>query len=521
MLDSGATCSAGPEGSINRLIAAVLERDHKAAVTVDAQKRPKFRYGSGKWGKALYQVTISSSLSSNSFQAFALPDPEESKEPWFEESTMLVPVLVGMDFIYSNGMIIDFHDGHTICAAQEQPRPFHLPRNNKGHYMVDLVDFLTEGDLCHEGHPQIHVLVEDGTASTIDLSNSQWVSSRGIHSVIFTHQFEAQVMQVPGSRNHEQLFASVIDRRMRLMNRQTGLMGSLLSKTTPATSSSLTTHGDQEGEGSEGAGLRERSSDGPQGSSQLRDSMALYGPSHGAEAQVKSVGSMEDVCKMRPTPVLHSDQGISRTPCHQPESRSGEESSGPTSEGNAPRNANRGRSRAGHGGESDCRGAHDQADGGVREDLEESNFQDRECKGEDDCGEGCSQEWSRQFRKQRLSATTFAETNLTVRELGSCEPSSRGPPGPAHDRGETTAARSSDAAQDGTGQGREDGNSPRAGLRLGQLKAVLQPEEGLPPEEGLSRPLPLRLGNHMLNLMYHVQNDIDLKMADMVYDSKP
>ena len=28
MLDSGATCSAGPEGSINRLIAAVLERDH-------------------------------------------------------------------------------------------------------------------------------------------------------------------------------------------------------------------------------------------------------------------------------------------------------------------------------------------------------------------------------------------------------------------------------------------------------------------------------------------------------------
>ena len=52
---------------------------------MDAQKRPKFRYGSGKWGKALCQVTISSSLSSNRFQAFALPDPEESREPWFEE----------------------------------------------------------------------------------------------------------------------------------------------------------------------------------------------------------------------------------------------------------------------------------------------------------------------------------------------------------------------------------------------------------------------------------------------------
>ena len=111
MLDSGATCSAGPEGSIKRLVAAVLDRDHQAAIVVDAQKRPRFRYGSGKWGKALYQVRISSSLSSCSFYAYALPDPEESKEPWFEVTTMLVPVLVGMDFITSNGMIIDFNDG--------------------------------------------------------------------------------------------------------------------------------------------------------------------------------------------------------------------------------------------------------------------------------------------------------------------------------------------------------------------------------------------------------------------------
>ena len=108
---------------------------------MDAQKRPKFRYGSGKWGKALCQVTISSSLSSNRFQAFALPDPEESRESWFEEKTMFVRVLVGMDFITHNGMIIDFYDGYTVCAAQEQPHPLHLPRNNKGHFMVDLVQF--------------------------------------------------------------------------------------------------------------------------------------------------------------------------------------------------------------------------------------------------------------------------------------------------------------------------------------------------------------------------------------------
>ena len=33
MLDSGAACSAGPEGSIKRLIAPVLDRDHQAAVS--------------------------------------------------------------------------------------------------------------------------------------------------------------------------------------------------------------------------------------------------------------------------------------------------------------------------------------------------------------------------------------------------------------------------------------------------------------------------------------------------------
>ena len=50
MLDCGATASAGPEASVQRLIEAVLRQDKSATVTVDPNQRPYFRYGSGRWG---------------------------------------------------------------------------------------------------------------------------------------------------------------------------------------------------------------------------------------------------------------------------------------------------------------------------------------------------------------------------------------------------------------------------------------------------------------------------------------
>ena len=110
MLDTGATCSAGPESSIKNMVNALLQQDKQAKITVDGKMCPRFRYGSGSWGRALYRLTMESSLTGHRFQAFALPDPAESQEPWFSEG-MLVPVLIGMDFIDSHGMIIDFSDG--------------------------------------------------------------------------------------------------------------------------------------------------------------------------------------------------------------------------------------------------------------------------------------------------------------------------------------------------------------------------------------------------------------------------
>ena len=110
LLDCGATASAGPEASVQRLIAAVLEQDSSATVTVDQSLRPYFRYGSGSWGRALHHVELSTNVSGayKFFEVFALPNPPEYVEKWFRPE-MLVPILVGMSHIgpQGAGMIVD------------------------------------------------------------------------------------------------------------------------------------------------------------------------------------------------------------------------------------------------------------------------------------------------------------------------------------------------------------------------------------------------------------------------------
>ena len=113
MMDCGAPCSAGPERSIQNLVTAILAKDNSARVTVNGKNRPRFRYGSGKWEKAVFQLQIQSSVTGRTLNAFALPNPEEVNEEWFQDH-MLVPVLVGMDFLRGNGMIVGFF-GWSQC----------------------------------------------------------------------------------------------------------------------------------------------------------------------------------------------------------------------------------------------------------------------------------------------------------------------------------------------------------------------------------------------------------------------
>eukprot|EP00435_Cladocopium_sp_Y103_P022172 s5992_g5.t1 len=134
MIDSGATCSAGPETSVQRLVTKIMEADPAAQIRVETKYQPRFRFGPGKWEQALYKLTISSSIigSPRSFSCFALPDPEERHEDWFTLD-MLVPVLVGMDWLREAGAVLDFNDGHCFLPLMNGV-VLNLPQNQKGHY---------------------------------------------------------------------------------------------------------------------------------------------------------------------------------------------------------------------------------------------------------------------------------------------------------------------------------------------------------------------------------------------------
>ena len=138
MVACGATASAGPELAVQGLIKAVVAQDHSAVIEVDQSARPYFRHGNGKWGRALYQVNISSAVSgeTRNFKVYALPNPPELHAPGFQRS-MLVPIRIGMDHLGQHGasMMIDFTTGLALNTLEDDPRPYQLRQNHKGHYV--------------------------------------------------------------------------------------------------------------------------------------------------------------------------------------------------------------------------------------------------------------------------------------------------------------------------------------------------------------------------------------------------
>eukprot|EP00435_Cladocopium_sp_Y103_P031210 s50_g7.t2 len=164
MLDCGATASAGPEASVKKLISSLCRVDEHLGVSLDTSRRPFFRYGSGRWGQALYQVEITSSKQpQKSFRVFALPNPDEYYQKTFEDY-MLVPILVGMDYLAKVGLILDFSDGHALHGADPLSEPFVMNKNAKGHYMVDIAQYL-----CGQSVPPSQVTSSPAAGSAFHL----------------------------------------------------------------------------------------------------------------------------------------------------------------------------------------------------------------------------------------------------------------------------------------------------------------------------------------------------------------
>ena len=78
MIDCGATASAAPVAVVRGLISAALTQDKGAKIELEQSARPYFRFGNGRWGRALCRVHLSKQVSGGRrrFSWYALPIPD-------------------------------------------------------------------------------------------------------------------------------------------------------------------------------------------------------------------------------------------------------------------------------------------------------------------------------------------------------------------------------------------------------------------------------------------------------------
>ena len=107
IIDTGATASAGGQDAVTQLCAAIAKARPSAHISVIKNDKPWFRYGSGRWGRALYRVNITVPVDQHfvEFDVFALPSEN-------------VPVLVGMRELKKLGAILGCDTARGIVMGK-------------------------------------------------------------------------------------------------------------------------------------------------------------------------------------------------------------------------------------------------------------------------------------------------------------------------------------------------------------------------------------------------------------------
>ena len=251
MLDCGATASAAPEAVVKGLISSVLSIDRGARIDIDQYSQPFFRFGNGKWGKALCRVLISSSSSGRErqFALYTLPNPAEYFQNKLDKAS-LVPVLIGMDFLgpQGQGMMIDFNTGLAMFTKTSDPRPpvQQLQMTSKGHYVLNLATYLTGGRES-PGHPQVVVHKQSAASTTLssqllELGTVYFDMSASDHVMPTLTAVSSDVM----SESLENMYWLLDQSRQLNVNSATADSAQMTGPsptTTPATSPSRSPHG--------------------------------------------------------------------------------------------------------------------------------------------------------------------------------------------------------------------------------------------------------------------------------------
>lgn len=498
MLDSGATCSAGPEASVQRLIHSILAMDSGAQVEVDTKVRPRFRYGSGKWNQALYRVVIRSQLSGEprSFSCFSLPDPDELKEPWFKAS-MLVPVLLGMDFLQEVGAIVDFSDG-SCCFARNAGAVMKLPMNTKGHFMLDIPRYLTNGKIDISNHVQVHVHMSDDSVCPHTLQNGLEMYGFFPLEVEWPSSSELMTFQRDFSSSSNSHFDMMMKRRFSL-DQQLGLMGSLSSHLISSSSTSpstLKSHADQEGD--DRVGLLSSSDRGSERSKMQQ--LAVQRSACGRKEGSKQLGKLATLSTMWSPPELHPSQGSSSRQHQESKSNNGEESIAGTSRRAAQGHGTLGGTREGDAGKGDCRGKNVHFARGVQDCLGKEQQEDHQGQG----GFGISKDFN-----PRLCSSAFSTKLSGMGEGVALQPGVREPSAvPQHGRdGESSCLGCSTCPRSEQRQ-----SDQRHGVGAGLHPAMIEEKIGK---------MPLRVGRGLLNMALKLNDKIHESMSNLIYNKEP
>ena len=291
MLDCGATASAGPEASAKKLISFLLHYDPNLQVSFNYQKRPYFRYGSGKWGRAMYHAVIHPSWdSSRCFELYVLDNPAEYGQDWFTDD-LLVPILVGMDYLQKTGLILDFTDGHGVNGHDVNPEPYTMEKNVKGHFMVNIAHYLF-GNLS---------ATEAGNPAAFAAKSLEQAWTPGYEETWGDDWFELTMLSTAEGSSHDHmgsqhdrrdLFNGFLQRRLRLNH---GVVSPATESQVqqPSSSTALTSNGPEVGISSTGLLSRDRC--GSEGLSKSPHLLAMFRRSQELRAQVQRLCSMVPV----------------------------------------------------------------------------------------------------------------------------------------------------------------------------------------------------------------------------------
>ena len=181
LIDTGATATAGGKNAVRDLCKALVTARPDLKIDIHEQSRPWFRFGDGRWCRALYRVTtcnycISDKRSHVDVSIYALP-------------AQGVPVLTGMRELPSMNAILNCSSGRCLLYG----RPVELQKNPKNHLILDYLKhvFLDNDHVIHEPNA-LRTSAHASPASTA----AQRANSRPARRVSFAAAPECHVLDM-------------------------------------------------------------------------------------------------------------------------------------------------------------------------------------------------------------------------------------------------------------------------------------------------------------------------------------